>query len=120
MVLVVLMNKAPFILSSSIRTISSDKLQRTISIPRMQRKLIELFEDGTEKDNKVSLFGDDSAFKESLRYMHCQSLNDERTIKFHQGWKQEDDVFDEKRQIWISKYIDPINDDMFIPRDDAQ
>ena len=120
MVLVVLMNKAPFILSSSIRTISSDKLQRTISIPRMQRKLIELFEDGTEKDNKVSLFGDDSAFKESLRYMHCQSLNDERTIKFHQGWKQDGYVFNEKLQIWIDGSIDVEKDNLFVPRVDAQ
>ena len=114
------MNNAPLSLSSSIRTISSAKLLRTISIPRMQRKLNELFEDETEKENKASLFGDDDAVNQSLKFMHCNSLNDERTIKFHQGWKQKDDVFDEKRQIWISKYIDPINDDMFIPRDDSQ
>lgn len=114
------MNKAPFILSSSIRTIASDKLQRTISIPKMQRKLNELFDDRTGKDSNISLFGSDDDVKESLRYMHCQDLNDERTIAFNQGWKQSDDVFDEKRQIWISGTIDPINDDMFIPRDDAQ
>lgn len=114
------MNKAPFILSSSIRTIASDKLLRTISIPRMQRKLNELFEDETEKENKASLFGDDDAVNQSLKFMHCNSLNDERTIKFHQGWKQESDVFDEKRQIWISEHIDPIEDDLFIPRDDSQ
>lgn len=114
------MNKAPFILSSSIRTIASDKLQRTISLKRMQRKLNELFDGGTEKNNPISLFDDDNAVKLSLRYMGCQALNDERTIAFNQRWKQKDDVFDEKRQIWIDKYIDPINDDMFIPRDDAQ
>lgn len=116
------MNTAsPLILaSSSIRTISSDKLQRTFSIPGMQRNLIGLFDDGTEKDN-VNLFESEKEhFKKSLRFMNCQSLNDERTIEFHQRWKQESDVFDESRQIWIDKYIDPIKDDMFIPRDDAQ
>ena len=113
------MNKAPFILSSSIRTIASNKLFSTISIPRMQRKLIELFDDGTEND-KVSLLDDDGGVKKSLRYIHCKSLNDARTIAFNQGWKQANDVFDEKRQIWIDEFIDPINDDMFIPRDDAQ
>ena len=108
------------VLSESIRSMASDKLLRNISLKRMQRKLNELFDNGTEKKGDVSLFGDDDAVKESLRYMHCHSLNDERTIEFNQNWKQADDVFDEKRQIWIDRFIDTEKDDLFIPRDDAQ
>lgn len=116
------MNKAPLSLSLSIRTIASDKLQRNISLKRMQRKLNELFLDWYAKDigDSDNVFGDGKDVLESSRYYHCQCLNDERTIEFNQSWKQESDVFDEKRQIWISNFIDPINDDLFIPRDDAQ
>lgn len=114
------MNNAPLSLSSSIRTISSDKLLRTISIPRMQRKLIELFVDRTKKENPLFSDDDKEQLDKVLKFNHCLSLNDERTIAFNQGWKQEDDVFDEKRQIWISGHINPIEDDVFIPRDDVQ
>ena len=80
--------------------------------------MIDLFDDRTKKNNSMFINGDD-AF-ESLKFTHCQSLNDKSTIKFHQRFKQENDVFDESRGIWISEHIDPINDDLFIPRDDAQ
>ena len=108
------MNNAPLSLSSSIRTISSDKLLRTISIPRM------LFVDRTKKENPLFSDDDKEQLDKVLKFNHCLSLNDERTIAFNQGWKQEDDVFDESRQIWISGHINPIEDDVFIPRDDVQ
>lgn len=107
-------------LSESIRTIASDKLQRNISLKRMQRKLNELFVDWKTKENQRNLFESDDGIRKVMKYNKCNSLNDERTIKFHQSWKQESDVFDETRQIWIDRNIDPIEDDLFIPRDDAQ
>ncbi|MBR2651744.1 hypothetical protein IKD48_03055 [bacterium] len=113
------MNKAPLSLSSSIRTNSSDKLLRTISLPGMYTELIDLFVDRTAKDTSINGFANDEKINEFLKYSHCLSLNDERTIKFNQGWKQEDDVFDEKLQIWISKFIDTEKDNMFVPRVDA-
>lgn len=113
------MNKAPFLLSSNIRTIASDKLLAKIPLTTMQRTLIDLFMDRTKR-NQVNLFDNKDDFKRVMKYNHCLHLNDERTIAFNQNWKQEDDVFDESRQIWIDRFIDPINDDMFIPRDDAQ
>ena len=107
-------------LAESIRTISSDKLQRTISISRMKRKLIELFVDRTKTESPLFSNDDKEEIKQVLKFNNCLSLNDERTIAFNQGWKQEDDVFDESRQIWISGHINPIEDDVFIPRDDVQ
>ena len=106
--------------ASEIRTNIGENLVRKISLAKMHYHLMDLFQDRTKVDTHVNLLEDDDGIKKTLRYMHCQSLNDERTIEFHQSFKQESDVFDEKRQIWIDKYIDPINDDMFIPRDDAQ
>ena len=105
-------------ISENVRTISAAKLQRKISLIRMHNSLIDLFCDRTAIDTSLSRFNDEDVF-ETLRYNHCQALNDERTIKFNQGWKQPNDVFDEKRQIWIGETIDPIKDDLFIPRDDA-
>lgn len=107
-------------LSKSIRTIASDKLLRTLSLTKMQRSLNELFVDWNTKDNPRTLFEDNDGVMKVMQYNHCQTLNDERTIAFHQSWKQADDVFDEKRQIWISAHIDAEKDDMFIPRSDAQ
>ena len=113
------MNKAPFVLSSLIRTIASDKLQKNVSLSRMQRKLIELFVDWNKKENSTNLFEKDDGIKRVMKYNNCESLNDERTIKFNQRFKQTGDVFDETRQIWISEFVDPIEDDMFMSRDDA-
>lgn len=107
-------------LAESIRTSTSDKLHNNISLSRMHNSLVDLFLDRTAINKSVNLFDNSDGVKKTLRYIHCKDLNDERTIKFHQSWKQKDDVFDEKRQIWISRFIDTINDDLFIPRDDAQ
>ena len=47
-------------------------------------------------------------------------LNEEPFSKIKDGSKTiEMRLFDEKRQIWIDRFVDTINDDMFIPRDDA-
>lgn len=107
-------------LASEIRTNVGDKLSRNVSLVNMHNSLSELFVDRTSIDTSLRRYFDDGAMKKSMQFSHCQSLNDERTIKFHQSCKQEDDVFDETRQIWIDKFIDPIKDDLFIPRDDAQ
>lgn len=109
-------------LSESIRTNSSANLTRNISLKKMHRKLNEVFVDWNAKDisDSDSPFGDGDAVLELSRYYHCQCLNDERTIKFHQGFKQDSYVFDETRQIWIDECIDTEKDDLFIPRDDAQ
>jgi len=104
--------------ASNIRTIASDKLLKNVSLKRMHISLIDLFVDRTAIDSEINLIGNDKML-ENLRYMHCQSLNDERTIAFHQGWKQADDVFDEQRQIWIPNTVDVEKDNMFIPRADA-
>jgi len=112
------MNKAS-LLASSIRTNCAERLLGTISIPRMHNRLMDLFVDRTAIETSLFESSKERILK-NLSYSHCLSLNDERKIKFHQSWKQESYVFDEKRQIWIDKSIDPINDDMFIPRDDAQ
>ncbi len=105
-------------LSESIRTTSSDKLLRTISLNKMHNSLIDLFSDRTAIDNDNGT-NDEDVFK-VLRYSDCLSLNDESTIKFHQSQHQQSDVFDEQRQIWIDEHINPIEDDLFIPRSDAQ
>ena len=114
-----LMVKAsPLDISIGIRTISAGKLQRDVSLSRMHHSLIDLFVDRTAINSEINLIGNDRML-ENLRFMHCQSLNDERTIAFHQGWKQADDVFDEQRQIWIPNSVDVEKDNMFVPRDDA-
>lgn len=115
--MVMLMNKLG--MASTIRTSCAEMLARKRSIKRMQNSLIELFVDRTKDDKPVNLF-DNGKIRQILRYSHCKSLNDKKIIEFHQSFKQEDDVFDEDRQIWISSHIDPIKDDLFIPRDDAQ
>lgn len=109
-------------LAENIRTNTSDNLLRNISLARMKRKLIELFVDWNAKDidDSDDIFGANDEIKKTMQYNSCLSLNDENTIKFNQSHKQKDDVFDEKRQIWIDSYIDAINDDLFIPRDDTQ
>ena len=117
--MVLLMNKAPLSISSSIRTNSSDVLLRNVSIKRMHNSLIDLFVDRTNLDT-ISGIGDEDSIKQMMQFNKCNSMNDERTIKFHQSWKQASDVFDEKLQIWIDKSIDTEKDNLFIPRDDAQ
>ena len=107
-------------LSSSIRTNCSEVLSRIVSLDEMHNSLIVLFVDRTNVDTSLARLMDDESLNKSMQYSRCKSLNDERTIKFNQSCKQESDVFDETRQIWIDEFIDPINDDMFIPRDDAQ
>lgn len=115
------MNKAsPLCVSSTIRTNCAERLLRKISLKTMQRKLNELFVDWQEQENKTNLLEDNDGLRKVMKYNRCESLNDERTIEFHQSWKQDSYVFDETRQIWIDENVDPINDDMFIPRDDAQ
>ena len=42
-----------------------------------------------------------------------------KTVKFQQSFKQDSDVFDEKRQIWFSCTVDLVEDDLFIPKDDV-
>lgn len=116
---VLMVDKITLPISSSIRTNSSDKLSRKISFVKMHNSLIDLFIDRTAIDTSLNLFGDKEAILETMRYNNCKHLNDDRTIEFNQSWKQEDDVFDEDRQIWIDRYIDVERDDMFVPRDDA-
>lgn len=107
-------------LASEIRTSVGDKLSRNVSLVKMHNSLSELFVDRTSIDTSLRRLFDEDKMKKSMQYSHCKSLNDERTIKFNQTCKQESDVFDEDRQIWIDEFVDPINDDLFIPRDDAQ
>jgi len=106
-------------LASEIRTSVGDKLSRNVSLVKMHNSLSELFIDRTAIDTSLRRFFSEDGMKKSMQQSNCKSLNDERTIKFHQSIKQQDDVFDEKRQIWIDKFIDPIKDDLFIPRSDA-
>ena len=108
-------------LAENIRTNTSDNLLRNISLARMKRKLVNLFVDWNAKDvdDSDNIFGADDGIIKTMKYNNCLSLNDENTIEFHQSFKQDNDVFDEKRQIWIDRFVDTINDDMFIPRDDA-
>lgn len=108
------MNKAP-LLATAIRTNCAERLLRTISIQRMHYSLMDLFVDRTAIETSLFERNKESILK-NLSYSHCLSLNDERTIKFNQSWKQQDDVFDEKRQIWISNTVNPIEDDLFIQR----
>ena len=108
------------VLSESIRTMASDKLLKNVSLNRIHNCLIDLFLDRTVNDTPINLLDNEDGVKKTLRFIHCQNLNDEKVIKFNQNWKQADDVFDEKRQIWIDRFIDTEKDDLFIPRDDAQ
>ena len=105
-------------LSSSIRTNTGAKLLKEISLDKMHNNLMGLFVDKTKNETRINLFDNDEV-KKTLAYSHCKSLNDKRTIDFHQSTKQEYYVFNEKRKIWISRYIDSEKDDLFIPRDDV-
>ena len=105
-------------LSSSIRTNTGAKLLKEISLDKMHNSLMGLFVDKTKNETRINLFDKDEV-KKTLAYNHCKSLNDKRTIEFHQSFKQEYYVFNEKRKIWISRYIDSEKDDLFIPRDDV-
>ena len=114
------MNKAPLFLSESIRTNSSDKLTRNFSLNKIYNSLIDLFIDRTAINTSYNLFETNKdEIEKSMRYNHCNRINDARRIEFGNNFKQESDVFDEKRQIWIDKHIDVERDDLFIPRDDA-
>ena len=105
-------------LSSSIRTNTGAKLLKNISLDKMHNSLIGLFIDKTKNETPNNLF-DNGEVKKILSYSHCKHLNDKRTIEFKNSLRQDDDVFDETRQIWISRHIDPEKHDLFIPRDDA-
>ena len=105
--------------ASQIRTNTGAKLLRKISLDRMKRKLNEFFVDwNNDNNNSNSVFGDADGIRKVMRYSNCLHLNDARTIEFCNSFKQADDVFDEKRQIWIDRFIDTEKDDLFIPRDD--
>ena len=98
-------------LASEIRINVSERLSRNV-----HDKLLELFVDRTSIDTSFRrLMGKN---EDTPRYDHCLYLNDEKTIKFHQSFKQDSDIFDEKRQIWVSDSVDLVEDDLFIPRDD--
>ena len=104
--------------ASQIRTNTGAKLLRDISLDRMQNSLLDLFMDRNKQD-KVNLLADEDGIRKVMRYSNCLHLNDARTIEFCNSFKQADDVFDEKRQIWIDRFIDTEKDDLFIPRDDS-
>ena len=106
-------------LSENIRTNCADKLLRNVSLEKMHNSLIDLFVDRTSADTTLRNLMNDESMKKLLRYGNCLCLNDERTIKFHESTKLNCDVFDESRQIWIPDYV-KLDDDLFIPRDDAQ
>lgn len=109
-----------FVLSQNIRTNTDDKLVRKVSLVKMHNSLISLFVDNTSADTKIRNLLDEDCMKMLLRYSDCLSLNDEKTIAFHQRCRQDDYVFDEDRQIWIDGTVDTEKNDLFIPRDDAQ
>lgn len=107
-------------LSENIRTNTGARLLRKISMVRMHNSLIELFVDRTAIDTSLSGHFNKDKIRKNLKYGYCLSLNDKKTIKFHNSCKQDFYVFDESRQIWYDSKIDPITDDLFISRDDAQ
>ena len=94
-------------LASEIRINVSERLSRNV-----HDKLLELFVDRTSIDTSFRRFMN----KDKLPYYNCKSLNDEKTIEFHQKTRQMHDVFDDERQIWISSDINPSEHDYFIPR----
>ena len=104
-------------LSDNIRTNCAERLTRKISLDRIQNSLIDLFMDRTKQDTHDN-FADEDELRKVMQYSNCLHLNDARTIEFGNSFKQADDVFDEKRQIWIDRFIDTEKDDLFIPRDD--
>lgn len=105
-------------IASVIRTNCAEKLTRTISLKRMNNSLMELFMDKT-KQNTVNKLNSDG-IRKVLKYKHCKRLNDTRRIEFGNSCKQDGDVFDETRQIWISPNIDIEKDDLFIPNGDVE
>lgn len=88
-------------LSSSIRTNCSEVLSRKISLVKMHHSLIDLFVDRTKIDTSLRRFMDDESLNKSMQYSRCHSLNDDSYS-------------------WDFDGIDPIKDNLFIPRDDAQ
>ena len=97
--------------ASQIRIKVKDRLANTLDT-----NLLDLFIDRTSIDTSFGRFMGKN--KDNQRYDHCLCLNNEKTIKFHQSFKQDNDVFDEKRQIWVSATVDLVKDNLFIPRDD--
>lgn len=97
--------------ASEIRLKVKDKLANTPTT-----NLLNLFVDRTSIDTSFRRFM--GVNNDNPRYDHCLCLNDEKTIKFNQNLKQDSDVFDEKRQIWVGGTVDLVEDDLFIPRDD--
>ena len=108
------------VLSENIRTSTSSKLLRNISLESMHNSLVGLFVDRSKIDTTLARYFNEDAIKETLRYSNCLSLNDERTIAFHQNCRQSNYVFDEKRQIWVDGGVDTEKDDLFIPSGDAK
>lgn len=106
-------------LASRIRTRTSEKLstKTNISPVKLHRNIMNMFIDRTSIETSFRRFMGKN--KDTLRYDYCKCLNDKETIQFQQSYKQDGDVFDEKRQIWVSGYVDLVEDDLFIPRDDA-
>ena len=100
------------IMISEIRLKVKDKLANTSNT-----NLLDLFVDRTSIDTSFRRFM--GVNKDNPRYDNCLCLNDEKTIKFHQSLKQDNDVYDEKRQIWVGGTVDLVEDDLFIPRDDV-
>lgn len=74
---VVLMDKAPLLLSSSIRTIASDKLLRNISIVRMHNSLVGLFTDRTAIDTSFGRFFKKENITQFDVWQECLYLHDE-------------------------------------------
>ncbi len=105
-------------LAYRIRTKSCERLltRTSISPDTLNTNLLGLFIDRKSIDTSFRRFFGRN--KDRPLYRHCQSLNDARTIDFHQRVKQESDVFDEKRQIWIPNYVDLETDDLFIPKEE--
>lgn len=106
-------------LTTRIRTRASERLSTRTSISpvKLHRNIMKLFIDRTSIETSFRrLMGKN---KDTPRYKHCLCLNDEKTIEFNQRLRQDNDVFDEKRQIWISDYVNVIEDDLFIPREDS-
>lgn len=96
------MNSNIISLSSSIRTIASDKLLKDISIARMYGNLIGLFFDRTSIDTSLARFFSEDNLKETLAYNDCLRLNDEDSIRFNNSQQQANDKpIDESHNLFI-------------------
>ena len=106
-------------LASRIRTRTSERLLNKTSLSpiKLHKNIIGLFVDRTSIDTTLRRFM--KVDDDILKYPHCLCLNDEKTIKFHQGFKHNHYIYDEERGIWRDADINPIRDDCFIPRDDS-